>query len=80
MAQKAHAVGLGPVIEEHRTILDAIASGDAEQARAAMRGHLNRVLHDLLDATEVHEIEQVRARLMENRRRYAGTDRSHQLV
>lgn len=75
MAQKAHAVGLGPVIEEHRTILDAIVSGDTEQARAAMRSHLNRVLRDLLDATEVHEIEQVRARLMANRRRYGWTER-----
>lgn len=58
-------------LEEHRAILAAIASRDPEKARATMRSHLNRVLRDLLHATEVHEMEQVRARLKADRRRFA---------
>jgi len=73
VTEKAHAHGLAPVVEEHREILMAITSGDPDQARATMRSHINRVLRDLLHATEVHEIEQVRARLSADRRRYTKT-------
>ncbi|UIJ47202.1 FadR family transcriptional regulator [Sphingomonas cannabina] len=73
VTEKARAAGVAPVVEEHRQILAAITSGDPDQARACMRSHINRVLRDLLHATEVHEIEQVRARLMADRRRYADS-------
>lgn len=71
VTQKARAAGVAPVVDEHRAILEAIASGDSEQARMAMRSHINRVLRDLLHATEVHEIEQVRARMKADHRRYS---------
>lgn len=72
VTQKARAAGVAPVVREHRAILDAIAAGDAAQARSAMRSHINRVLIDLLHATEVHEIEQVRARMQADHRRYSA--------
>ena len=72
VTEKARAAGVAPVVREHRDILSAIVAGDAEQARSSMRSHLNRVLRDLLHATEVHEIEQVKVRLNADRQRYAG--------
>lgn len=63
--------GVRPRIEEHRAVLDAIARRDPAAAREAMRSHLSRVLGDLLEATEVEEVEAARARVRSQRERYA---------
>jgi GntR family transcriptional regulator, rspAB operon transcriptional repressor len=40
-----HSVGtMGPLVEQHRAILDAIAAGDAASAVEAMTHHLNEIL------------------------------------
>lgn len=71
LSNKTHAAGVTPRIEEHAAILDALRSGDARRARKAMQDHLTRVLESLLEATEVHELEQARARIAAQRKRYA---------
>ncbi|WP_242126536.1 FadR/GntR family transcriptional regulator [Sphingobium sp. Sx8-8] len=76
LAQKAHEAKIGPVIEEHRRILDALKRKDGEGARAVMRDHLSRVMDTMLAVTEVHEIEQARARLMKERHKYSSESRS----
>ena len=44
-----------------------------DAARAAMREHLSRVIEDLLEVTEVEEMERARAVAAEKRRRYTST-------
>lgn len=68
---KAREAGIDPVPDEHAIILDAVRSGESEKAREAMRAHLNRVIEDLLRATEVHELEQARQRISETRSKFA---------
>jgi DNA-binding FadR family transcriptional regulator len=69
---KNRAIGLKPPIEEHAAILRALRRRDPEAARAAMHKHLSRVIDNMLEATEVAEINRARANAAEKRRRYAG--------
>lgn len=71
MSSKAHAAGVVPLIHEHAAIIEALRRRDPDAARDAMRDHLNRVLDSLMEATEVHEVEQVRQRVAAQRHRYA---------
>lgn len=71
MGDKAHAAGVIPRLDEHTLIVAALRQGDPEAARGAMRHHLTRVLDSLMQATEVHEVEQARERVAAQRRRYA---------
>lgn len=70
LSDKAHLAGVTPVIEEHRRIIEALRSRDPGRARKAMISHLSRVLESLLQATEVHELEQAKVRLDAQRQRY----------
>jgi len=72
LSAKAHAAGVTPSIDEHAAILDALRRRSPDAARQAMRDHLTRVLTSLLAATEVHELEQARARIAAERRRYGA--------
>jgi GntR family transcriptional regulator, rspAB operon transcriptional repressor len=38
---------MGLLVEQHATIVSAIRTGESDQAEAAMRGHLRRILRDL---------------------------------
>ena len=73
LSAKAHAAGVTPRIDEHAAILQALRSREPEVARRAMREHLTRVLDSLLAATEVQELEQARARIAAERRRYGAS-------
>ncbi len=70
LSDKAHAAGVTPRIDEHTGVLNALRTRRPDVARAAMHDHLTRVLDSLLEATEVHELEQARARVAEQRKRY----------
>lgn len=72
LSDKAHAAGVIPRIDEHSVIVEALRTRDPERARSAMRGHLTRVLESIMEATEVHEMEQARARVAQQRSRYAA--------
>jgi len=72
LSAKAHAAGVTPRIDEHAAILDALRQRSPEAARRAMREHLTRVLDSLLAATEVQELEQARARIAAERKRYGA--------
>lgn len=74
--EKSRAKGYVPVIEEHRAIVDALRARDPSAARSAMRNHLSRVLHYLLDATEVEAIAETRTKLAAQRSRFAQPIRS----
>ena len=60
MLERGRAVGVRPLIEDHRAILDALKARDATRAREAMRAHLGHVIEDLLTATEVDAMERAR--------------------
>lgn len=60
MLERARAVGVRPLIEDHRAILDALTARDAKSSREAMRMHLSHVIEDLLTATEVDALERAR--------------------
>jgi DNA-binding FadR family transcriptional regulator len=68
--ERLRARGVRPRLAEHKSVLDAIVARDPGRARDAMRAHLKRVLGDLLEATEVEEVEAARARVRSQRERY----------
>jgi len=72
LTDKAHEARVVPREDEHAKILDALRSRDPARARAAMRSHIAGVVDSLLNATEVHELEQAKARVDEQRRKFAG--------
>jgi DNA-binding FadR family transcriptional regulator len=68
LTDKAHEARVVPREDDHAKILKALRARDPARARAAMRSHITRVVDSLLKATEVHELEQARARVDELRR------------
>ena len=68
--EKTRKKGYVPVVDEHAAIVEALKSRDPNSARAAMRGHLSRVLDYLLDATEVEAIEEAKAKMAAQRSRF----------
>ena len=72
---KSRASGLKPPIEEHSLILRALKRHDPDAARDAMHKHLTRVMENMLEATEVADIERARAIAAEKRQRYSGPRR-----
>lgn len=75
MDDKGRARGLKPPIDEHAAIVRALKRRDPEAARAAMHEHISRVIDDMLEVTEVKEIERARAVAAEKRRRYSPARR-----
>lgn len=73
--EKSRDKGYKPVVDEHAAIVEALRSGNAVEARAAMRAHLGRVLEYLLDATEVEAIEVAKAQVAAQRSRFGGRSR-----
>lgn len=73
LTDKAHEARVVPREDEHAGILDALRSRDPAKARAAMRSHIGHVVDALLNATEVHELEQARAKVDAQRRKFAGS-------
>jgi DNA-binding FadR family transcriptional regulator len=71
LTEKAHEAGIDPDSDEHAVILQAVNARDSEGARKAMRDHLNRVFDDLLNATEVHELELTRSKINATRSKFA---------
>ncbi|RZJ05194.1 MAG: FadR family transcriptional regulator [Brevundimonas sp.] len=61
MLARARKVGVRPLIEDHRVILDALVKRDPKAAREAMRSHLDRVIDGLLTATEMDALERTRS-------------------
>lgn len=71
MSAKVRARGYQPVVDEHAAIVRALKRRDPDAARAAMREHLSRVMEELLEATEIEELERARAVVAEKRRRFS---------
>jgi GntR family transcriptional repressor for pyruvate dehydrogenase complex len=71
MLNRARAVGVKPRIDEHRRLLDALKARDPQQARRAMREHLERVIEGLLAATEIEALERARTEVAAKRTEYA---------
>lgn len=53
MFERARRREVNPRPDEHQAILEALRARDSAAARKAMRDHLNRVISDLLAATEL---------------------------
>ena len=61
-----------PVIQEHKIVVEAIASRDPEQAKSAMHDHLTRTTQRLLEATEIDALERAREEVERQRKRFTG--------
>lgn len=72
MSLKVRARGVKPRVDEHHAIVRALKRRDPDAARAAMREHLSRVMEELLEVTEVEELERARAQVAEKRRKYSA--------
>jgi GntR family hexuronate regulon transcriptional repressor len=61
MLERGRKVGVRPLIDDHREILNALRRREPQAARHAMRAHLGRVIDDLLTATEMEAMEKTRS-------------------
>lgn len=68
MLTRARQVGVRPLIEDHREILDALIQRDPSAARQVMRAHLGRVIDGLLIATEIDALDRARSDVEARRR------------
>lgn len=68
--EKARNTGSKTRISEHQEILDALKTRNPDKARAAMQEHLNRVVKQLLDATEAEVVEAARKKVDKERERF----------
>ncbi len=59
---------------EHSKILSALRERDSNAARMAMQNHFTRLLTSMLDVTAEKELEELRRKTMESRRRYLRED------
>ncbi len=55
---------------EHEAIVEALRRRDPQGARVAMRRHFHRLLESMLDATEEHEINELRRKSATTRERF----------
>lgn len=69
--EKVRGKGFRPRIEEHQAILEALRKRDSQAARAAMRNHLGRLIDELLEATEIEAVEEVRKKVTRDRDRFS---------
>jgi DNA-binding FadR family transcriptional regulator len=67
MFAEARREGVHPRVDEHRLIVEALRARDPSAARKAMRNHLQRVIVDLLSATETEEIRRTRHEIAERK-------------
>jgi len=58
-------------VREHRDILEALQRRDPQAARQAMHAHFARILNKLIAATERAQVEEVRRKALESRRRFS---------
>jgi GntR family hexuronate regulon transcriptional repressor len=70
LMEKARSKGVRPVADEHRGIVAALRKHDPVAARAAMQGHLTRVIDLLLQATETEAMERVQTEIAARRQRF----------
>jgi len=61
--------------DEHAAIVHALRARDPAGARAAMRGHFQRLFESMLAATETAALEEIRRRTEEDRERFLATTR-----
>jgi GntR family transcriptional regulator, hexuronate regulon transcriptional repressor len=71
MLKRAREVGVRPLIDDHRDILDALKARDPAAARTTMRAHLARVVENLLVATELDAMNRARSEADAKRREIA---------
>lgn len=71
MLQRARRVGVTPLVDEHRAVLEALRSRAPSAAREAMRRHLSGVIDNLLKATEMDALERAREEAESRRSEYA---------
>jgi GntR family transcriptional repressor for pyruvate dehydrogenase complex len=67
MLKRAREMGVQPLIDDHRGILDTLKSRDPKAARTAMREHLDGVIEKLLVATELDAMERARSEVAAKR-------------
>ena len=71
LMNEVRAKGVKPIVHEHQSIIDAIASKNPSKAREQMRRHLNGVTEGLLRETEVDAVQRAREEVEKQRKRFA---------
>ncbi len=71
MLERARKVGVRPRIDDHRLIIDALRARNPAAARESMRGHLGRVIENLLIATEMDAVSQAKSEVDARRSEFA---------
>ncbi len=54
--RRARHVGISAFVDDHKRVADAMRDRDPAAARAAMQAHLNNVMEELLEATELEVV------------------------
>lgn len=71
MLERSREVGVRPLIDDHRDIVDALRSRDPRKARAAMHHHLGTVIENLLTATELEALQRAQMEVAAKRNEFA---------
>lgn len=58
-------------IDEHQVILDALRAHDPAAARTAMHRHFSRILDKLIAVDEAEQVERIRQKALESRKRFS---------
>ncbi len=56
--RRARNVGISAFVDDHRQVADAMRDRDPAAARTAMQAHLNNVMEELLEATELEVVRE----------------------
>ena len=67
LLERAGRVRAQPLVNDHQEILDALKARDPAAARTAMRGHLGRVIENLMTVVETDALEDARAQIQARR-------------
>jgi len=54
--RRARSAGISAFVDDHRQVADAMRDRDPAAARTAMQAHLNNVMEELLEATELEVV------------------------
>ena len=54
--RRARSVGISAFVDDHKQVADAMRDRDPNTARLAMQAHLNNVMEELLEATELEVV------------------------
>ena len=68
--RRARTVGISAFVDDHRAVVDSLASRNPQAARQAMQAHLTNVMEELLMATELEVVKKAQDAFSKHRQEW----------